>query len=311
MRSIETETFWKAGSETAVLLQFGFGSLVGFDLFIGLLRLGRMICWAGTADVCLKLIPKYQIGLIIGSTGQMLELTSLQRKARLDMRSVRRISTGGGPVSATQIADLAIVFGAQVEDVYASTEAGTAGIAAGPLLKNRAQFGSRFQILSDIKVVDPEAGSDAREGLIWVRSDSMGFSFTGEMMAPDQAEEWFCPGDLGRIDPGGCLVLTGRADSLLNFGGVKIAPEEIEAILAQHEAVSDVAVVRIDDGKGGVKIVAAVVAQTPLKLAELNAVLKSAKLAFRLDEIVNVPEIARGESGKIARADMRRLVARA
>ncbi len=50
---------------------------------------------------------------------------------------------------------------------------------------------------------------------------------------------WFRTGDQGRIDADGYLFLTGRLKELINRGGEKIAPREVDDVLAQHPAIAE------------------------------------------------------------------------
>jgi len=62
---------------------------------------------------------------------------------------------------------------------------------------------------------------------------------------------WFRTGDTGVIDNDGYLALTGRIKDLINRGGEKISPEEVEAVLLGHPAVAEAAVFGVPDPKYG------------------------------------------------------------
>ena len=53
--------------------------------------------------------------------------------------------------------------------------------------------------------------------------------------------------DLGYIDEDGLVYMLGRDDDVINFGGIKISPEEIEAVVVKHPAIEDCALIPIDD----------------------------------------------------------------
>ena len=78
----------------------------------------------------------------------------------------------------------------------------------------------------------------------------------------------FTTGDVGYLDPGGRLVVVGRADDLVVTGGEKVAPAAVEAALAEHPSVVEVAVVGVPDEEWGQRVVAAVVLRAPLSLGE-------------------------------------------
>src|SRR5215208_4921649 len=70
---------------------------------------------------------------------------------------------------------------------------------------------------------------------------------------------WFRTGDLGYLDADGFLYLTGRVHELINRGGEKIAPVEVDHALQSHPAVAEAAVFAVPDARLGEDIVAAVV----------------------------------------------------
>lgn len=82
---------------------------------------------------------------------------------------------------------------------------------------------------------------------------------------------WFYPGDLGRIDADGLVFLKGRVDDLVNVGGTKVYPVDVEEALTGHPAVAEAAVVGIPTTLRGMAIVAAVVLRAPATTEELVA----------------------------------------
>jgi acyl-CoA synthetase (AMP-forming)/AMP-acid ligase II len=76
------------------------------------------------------------------------------------------------------------------------------------------------------------------------------------------ADGWYHSGDLGVLDDEGYLSITGRARDLLRTGGETVAPAEVEAVLAAHPAVAEVAVVGVPDPRWG-EVVCAVVVPAP------------------------------------------------
>ncbi|HEY4373804.1 MAG TPA: class I adenylate-forming enzyme family protein [Burkholderiales bacterium] len=121
---------------------------------------------------------------------------------------------------------------------------------------------------------------------------------------------WFFPGDAGYLDAGGRLYLQGRTQEVINHGGLKIWPEDIEAVLRQHEDVLDAALAGIPDAAAGEVPVAFLAARAgvhgPLPPALGEAALR-AFCAARIDaarvprHFVLVAQIPRNQTGKILR----------
>ena len=128
--------------------------------------------------------------------------------------------------------------------------------------------------------------------------------------APDAATDgWYYTGDLGRVDPDGRVYVLGRLKELVNRGGLKVSPTEIEAAVARHPAVADAAVVGTPDPVLGEAICACVVPAGDERpgLEELRAFLSGSLARHKLpDELAVVATIPRTKIGKV---DRRALVA--
>ena len=138
---------------------------------------------------------------------------------------------------------------------------------------------------------------------------------TGYPGSPEATRErfrdgWFYPGDIGSIDAAGFVTLRGRTQEVINYGGLKIWPGDIESILKQHPDVLDAALVGMPDAQAGQIPTAFLVPRTPLN-QQLGASLSDEALrafcATRIDAsrippvFVAVAEIPRNESDKIMR----------
>jgi len=129
-----------------------------------------------------------------------------------------------------------------------------------------------------------------------------GYVGNEEATAQHFHEGWFYPGDVGAISLDGRVSLQGRTDEVINFGGVKLLPDAIEAILVEHPDVEDAAVVGIPHPMAGTVPVALVVTQRPLDRHALMTFCAARIDRSRLPvEIVRVPQIIRSEAGKILR----------
>ncbi len=125
---------------------------------------------------------------------------------------------------------------------------------------------------------------------------------------PDVATDgWYHTGDLGRMDDEGRLYLEGRLKELLNRGGLKVSPGEIETVLTRHPAVADAAVVATPDPVLGEAICACVVAagSAPPTLAEVRGYLGESLARHKLpDELCLVDRIPRTKIGKVDRGTL-------
>lgn len=122
------------------------------------------------------------------------------------------------------------------------------GVAGDPALDGR---------LVAYKTVDPLTGEDlpaGAEGELATRGPIITRAYYGkprETAAVIDSEGWLRSGDLGRIEPDGSLVLTGRSKELYKCGGELVAPKEIEELLTEHPAVAQAYVVGLPDERMG------------------------------------------------------------
>jgi acyl-CoA synthetase (AMP-forming)/AMP-acid ligase II len=175
-----------------------------------------------------------------------------------DVSSMKAIVMGGGPATPALVRDARERFGAAVAIRYSCTEAGI-GIGT--------TFDAPLED-AEVSVGRPHAGVelDLRDvvdgvGEVCLRSAAVmdGYWRAAELTADALTEDGFVrTGDLGWIDDAGRLRLAGRAKEMYVRGGYNVYPMEVEAVLAAHPAIADVAVApRPDDvmGEVGVAVV--------------------------------------------------------
>src|SRR5690606_6619664 len=102
-----------------------------------------------------------------------------------------------------------------------------------------------------IRAVDDE-GHDVEpgeSGELWVLTPALsaGCADGGDLADRLGADGWFRTGDIGRVDADGFVWIEGRVSSMINRGGLKVHPGEVEEVLRLHPSVADVAVVGAPD----------------------------------------------------------------
>ncbi|MDP9020393.1 MAG: acyl--CoA ligase [Actinomycetota bacterium] len=126
------------------------------------------------------------------------------------------------------------------------------------------------------------------------------------------ADGWYHSGDLGHLDEQGRLHVCGRLKDLINRGGLKVAPSEVEALLARHPRVADAGVVGVPDPVLGEAVCACIVATSvdPPDLAEVRSFLCASLARHKLpDELCLVATIPRTKISKVDRPALAALVA--
>jgi thioesterase domain-containing protein len=147
-------------------------------------------------------------------------------------------------------------------------------------------------------------------GEIWVRGPTV---MSGYLDAPElnQAafrEGWFRTGDIGSLDGDGFLSLHGRLSEIINRGGEKIAPAEVESALLRHPGVAEAAAFAIAHPRLGDDVAAAVIphpgAQTTA--AELRQFLQRELSSFKIPRhILFLDQLPKGATGKVQRRRLR------
>jgi acyl-CoA synthetase (AMP-forming)/AMP-acid ligase II/aryl carrier-like protein len=224
---------------------------------------------------------------------------------RHPLRFIRSSSSALPPQIMNQLEE---TFGAPVIEAYGMTEAAHQ-VASNPLPPRPRKPGSvGIPAGPEVAVMDA-AGTLSPPGIqgeVVIRGPNVmpGYDHDPEANRAAFTDGWFRTGDLGSLDGDGYLRLTGRIKEVINRGGEKISPREVDEVLMDHPAVAQVVTFAIPDGKLGEEIGAVVVlhagaATTERELRDFAA----GKLAdFKVPRtVVFLAEIPKGATGKLQR----------
>jgi long-chain acyl-CoA synthetase len=164
----------------------------------------------------------------------------------------------------------------------------------------------------DVRIVDP-AGRDVQTGIdgeIVVRGDSV---FAGYHGAPEATAEvcvdgWFSTGDVGHLDADGYLSIAGRLKDMVIVSGFNVYPREVEAVLLEHPALAEAAVVGVPDARTGERVRAVVVAAPGAEVSEGDLIGHCRERLARYKiprDIQIVDALPRTPLGKLARGELR------
>jgi acyl-CoA synthetase (AMP-forming)/AMP-acid ligase II/acyl carrier protein len=245
------------------------------------------------------------------SAGPTLHLAVLEKlQERPDartMHSLRFISSAGAPLAADMGTRMQDVLGVPVLEHYGSSE--TAQIATNRPSPGHTKAGTvGIPWPGIISIVD----DDGRElpagerGEILVRGPSVtsGYLNAPELNISAFIDGAYRTGDVGSIDADGFLTLHGRTKEIINRGGEKIAPLEIDQALLQHPAVAQAAAYAVPHPRLGEDVAAAVTLRPDAKVTPdaLREFLSDKLAAFKIPRrIVVVDQLPKGISGKVQR----------
>ncbi|MFF4755765.1 FadD7 family fatty acid--CoA ligase [Streptomyces sp. NPDC002514] len=168
------------------------------------------------------------------------------------------------PLPAATARALEDLLGAPVLSAYGMTES-THQTTSEPLPRHGHRKGGSVGTATevDLRIVDTDGRPcpPGEPGEVWVSGPPVarGYLANPAETAHNFADGWFRTGDLGLLDPDGCLYLTGRIKNLINRGGEKISPERVEDVLAGCPGVAEAAVFPVADATYGQRVGAAVV----------------------------------------------------
>jgi oxalate---CoA ligase len=224
---------------------------------------------------------------------------------------VRFIRSASAPLAPAALERFEQAFGIPVVETYGMTEAASM-ITANPLDGPRKAGSVGLPAGAEVRVVPIPGAADA-VGRVQIRGRGVITEYaSGGTTGAVDPEGWLDTGDLGYLDSDGYLFLAGRSDDVINRGGEKIYPREIEDFLLAQDGVSSAAVVAAHDEVLGERPVAYVVPTGSWSADKLEYALREAceeglPRARRPSAFFVVEEMPLGRTGKISRRRLREL----
>jgi len=207
------------------------------------------------------------------------------------------------------IAELEQTFASPVIEFYGMTETASSPLACNPLPPRQRKPGSvGIRVHLDVAIMD-ERGAllpNGQTGQVVVRGASVVAGYDGDPVATKEAfaRDWFKTGDVGYFDDDGYLFLTGRVREIINRGGEKVAPQEVDDVLLDHPAVAEAVTFAVPHATLGEDVAAAVVlrAKTTATPKDIRRFAIGRIADFKVPrQILIVSKIPKGPTGKVQR----------
>jgi acyl-CoA synthetase (AMP-forming)/AMP-acid ligase II/acyl carrier protein len=225
---------------------------------------------------------------------------------------LRFVRSASAPLPTRVLTNLERTFEAPVIEFYGMTETAGSPIASNPLPPRPRKVGSvGIPVGLDVAIMD-EAGTllaNGQTGQVVVRGPSVTLGYHDNPSATQAAfaGDWFKTGDHGFFDNEGYLFLVGRRQEIINRGGEKIAPREVDDVLLEHPAVAEAVTFAVPHETLGEDVAAAVVlwpeaAATP---RDIRQFVIGRVAGFKVPrQVLVVEKLPKGPSGKVQRVDL-------
>jgi len=240
---------------------------------------------------------------------QAILVRSKRNQEIIERTNLRFIRSSSSSLPPQVLLELEKTFGVPVVEAYAMTEAshqmtcnqlppgkrkpGTVGCAAGP----------EVAIMGES---DPELLPQGATGEVVIRGDNVTQGYENNQQANKECfvGGWFRTGDQGVMDEDGYLTITGRLKEIINRGGEKISPREVDDILMDHEAIQQVVTFAMPHKSLGEEVAAAVVLREGATAGEQDIRNFAAQrlASFKVPrKVLILDEIPKGATGKLQR----------
>ena len=221
---------------------------------------------------------------------------------------LRFLRSSSSSIPPQVITELEAVFGAPLIEAYGMTEA-THQMASNPLPPGKRKPGSvGLPGGPEVEIMD-EAGNilpSNTVGEIVIRGANVtvGYENNPKANAEGFTHGWFRTGDQGVKDSEGYISLTGRLKEIINRGGEKISPREVDEVIMDHPAVAQVVCFAVPHPKLGEEVGAAVVLKEGASATEkeIQEFVGTRLADFKVPKkLLILPEIPKGATGKLQR----------
>ena len=263
----------------------------------------------------LEFIQAEKVTSLSGTPAHVIGIIDHPDFDKYDTSSITGVGVGGARSAPELIARLDKLWGVKTGNTYGMGEnlVHCMTMPNDPEDKIRETVGRPVPWV-ELKIVDPQDRgrecATGEVGEICFRGPTL---FVGYHNQPEKTAEsrdddgWFFTGDLGSVDEDGYLSFAGRHQEVINRGGSKIYPKEVEDLLSSHPGIADASVVGMPDERMGEKVCAYVIPVgediTVEQVKEYFTELKAMKYLVP-EALVNVKEFPMTPTGKVRKASL-------
>lgn len=278
------------------------------------------------ARQALELIQEEQVSAFLGITTMLNWMMAVENFGSFDLRSLRNIQYGGGPMPVSVVKSALEMFPCTLIQGYGQTEGMTMTFlsqedhaeAVRGIRPERLRSCGREGFVTSVRVVDPGGRPVPRDGQssgeIIVRSDAnmLGYWRRPDLTAQTIRDGWMWTGDIATWDESGYVYIVDRAKDMIISGGENIYSTQVENAIHRHPAVLECAVIGIPDAEWG-EVVKAVVVLKPGMHASEREIIDEARRHLasyqKPKSVAFVDSLPKAPTGKILKRELRKLYA--
>jgi len=243
---------------------------------------------------------------------RILELPEETRR-KYDTSSLSIVAASGSALPGDLATEWMDEYGDTLYNLYGSTEVAWATIATPTEMRAAPGTAGTPPRGSVVKLYDEqgEPVGKGETGRIFVGNELLFEGYTGGG-TKDEVDGLMATGDVGRFDSAGRLFVEGRDDEMIVSGGENVFPQEVEDLLARHEAIAEVAALGVPDDEFGQRLLAFAVLKpgATASEADLKGYVKSNLARYKVPrEIRFLDELPRNATGKVLKRELKKTAA--
>jgi long-chain acyl-CoA synthetase len=264
------------------------------------------------AEVCLATIERERVSWMTCVPTHFIRILALPEsvRGRYDLSSLKAVMHSAAPCPPDVKTRIMELFPPDsVWESYGGTEGSMAFISPQEWNRKPGSVGRAFPPGTELHIFDLD-GTElpaGQVGLVYTRA-VMPFRYRGspELDRETWRGELFTIGDMGYLDEDGYLFITDRIKDMIITGGANVYPAEVEAVLFNHPAVADAAVIGIPDPEWGESVRAIVEPQGPLTTEDIIAHCRQHLAHYKCPTSAEIVErLPRDPNGKIRKRELR------
>ena len=249
----------KKGKNLVFLIFLMFDHIGGLNTLLNCLAMGVAMVFPEdrNPESVARLIEKYKVNVLPASPTFLNLLLISGAQEHYDLSSLRMITYGTEPMPDSLLVKLKATFErVKFLQTFGTSETGI------------TQTSSKSSTSTYIKIDDPETEYKIVEGELWLRSKTQIMGYLNFSMERFTEDGWFKTGDMVETTADGYIKIVGRNKEIINVGGEKVLPSEVESVLFQMPGVLDCLVYPENNPITGQMVVAKILFKEPMKPSE-------------------------------------------